>query len=112
MKPYPSVFMTFLFNVQNYRVEDKSIGSHMESREKQFFAFSGVKSQFEITNREIGKDQSKEFCRRSQGEGIISTLIVTSPSARLCKTKNQRVEWSEASVIAKDSGMLRVESRA
>lgn len=55
----------------------------MESREKQFFAFLWVKSQFEITNREVGKEQSKELCRRSHGEGIISTLSMTSPPARL-----------------------------
>lgn len=61
--------MAFLFNGQNYRVEDKSIGSHMESREKQFFAFPGVKSQFEITNREIGKDQSKNSAGEAKEKG-------------------------------------------
>lgn len=64
----------------------------MESREKQLLAFLCVKSQFEITDIEVGKDQSKEFCRRSHGEGIKSALIMIFPSARLCKTKKQRVE--------------------
>lgn len=64
----------------------------MESREKQLLAFLWVKSQFEKTDMEIGKDQSKEFCRRSHGEGIRSALIMTAPSARSCKTKKQRVE--------------------